>query len=595
MRVVAVGAAVDEAALVCALAAALGASTAGTVAELQAAIEAALPPSPAPRLRLVLDGVRAAAWTPALMRWLATIPIEVELDLGTATPEANSLVALHPALATLARVPAWDDALASALVDDDVAGWAAAERAGLLRRRDGAYVPRAALAAAARHASGGSTFDGLADRVISMLERASPGGSGDAPPRWRLRALDLRPLLRATIEHAEAWSLRQRAALLLHASALLELPVRLPIATATEGGAASALTAAAIDLLAGRPALAYEALQRASTDRGAARARRLSLLVPLELARGDHAAATTLLRAFDDEVATGAAELPLLAGEALQLRAAVQAAAGAPAAPVRQLVRQSVHLAHAEPALIAAAWRLFAELALPWTPGAGPVHGGYLTFRTDDELVEHDDCLAGLGLVERGVDALERLPIARLLAGGQLISACVELAVALTLAARGELVRAEGLRLAALVRLDRLERDGLLGRALFDDARALWAALTPTEVPAQVVDADLAIGLGGDWFKVAGGEPVVLRHRRVLRALLQLLVEARSTGVPTPGSALIAALWPGERASVAQLRNRLAVSLSQLRDLGLRPWLRLVDGGYWIEPDARVVVLAAGV
>jgi hypothetical protein len=543
----------------------------------------------------VLDGVRAAAWTPALMRWLATIPIEVELDLGTATPEANSLVALHPALATLARVPAWDDALASALVDDDVAGWAAAERAGLLRRRDGAYVPRAALAAAARHASGGSTFDGLADRVISMLERASPGGSGDAPPRWRLRALDLRPLLRATIEHAEAWSLRQRAALLLHASALLELPVRLPIATATEGGAASALTAAAIDLLAGRPALAYEALQRASTDRGAARARRLSLLVPLELARGDHAAATTLLRAFDDEVATGAAELPLLAGEALQLRAAVQAAAGAPAAPVRQLVRQSVHLAHAEPALIAAAWRLFAELALPWTPGAGPVHGGYLTFRTDDELVEHDDCLAGLGLVERGVDALERLPIARLLAGGQLISACVELAVALTLAARGELVRAEGLRLAALVRLDRLERDGLLGRALFDDARALWAALTPTEVPAQVVDADLAIGLGGDWFKVAGGEPVVLRHRRVLRALLQLLVEARSTGVPTPGSALIAALWPGERASVAQLRNRLAVSLSQLRDLGLRPWLRLVDGGYWIEPDARVVVLAAGV
>jgi hypothetical protein len=593
--VVAVGAAVDEAALVCALAAALGASTAGTVAELQAAIEAALPPSPAPRLRLVLDGVRAAAWTPALMRWLATIPIEVELDLGTATPEANSLVALHPALATLARVPAWDDALASALVDDDVAGWAAAERAGLLRRRDGAYVPRAALAAAARHASGGSTFDGLADRVISMLERASPGGSGDAPPRWRLRALDLRPLLRATIEHAEAWSLRQRAALLLHASALLELPVRLPIATATEGGAASALTAAAIDLLAGRPALAYEALQRASTDRGAARARRLSLLVPLELARGDHAAATTLLRAFDDEVATGAAELPLLAGEALQLRAAVQAAAGAPAAPVRQLVRQSVHLAHAEPALIAAAWRLFAELALPWTPGAGPVHGGYLTFRTDDELVEHDDCLAGLGLVERGVDALERLPIARLLAGGQLISACVELAVALTLAARGELVRAEGLRLAALVRLDRLERDGLLGRALFDDARALWAALTPTEVPAQVVDADLAIGLGGDWFKVAGGEPVVLRHRRVLRALLQLLVEARSTGVPTPGSALIAALWPGERASVAQLRNRLAVSLSQLRDLGLRPWLRLVDGGYWIEPDARVVVLAAGV
>jgi hypothetical protein len=595
VRVVAVGAAVDEAALVCALAAALGASTAGTVAELQAAIEAALPPSPAPRLRLVLDGVRAAAWTPALMRWLATIPIEVELDLGTATPEANSLVALHPALATLARVPAWDDALASALVDDDVAGWAAAERAGLLRRRDGAYVPRAALAAAARHASGGSTFDGLADRVISMLERASPGGSGDAPPRWRLRALDLRPLLRATIEHAEAWSLRQRAALLLHASALLELPVRLPIATATEGGAASALTAAAIDLLAGRPALAYEALQRASTDRGAARARRLSLLVPLELARGDHAAATTLLRAFDDEVATGAAELPLLAGEALQLRAAVQAAAGAPAAPVRQLVRQSVHLAHAEPALIAAAWRLFAELALPWTPGAGPVHGGYLTFRTDDELVEHDDCLAGLGLVERGVDALERLPIARLLAGGQLISACVELAVALTLAARGELVRAEGLRLAALVRLDRLERDGLLGRALFDDARALWAALTPTEVPAQVVDADLAIGLGGDWFKVAGGEPVVLRHRRVLRALLQLLVEARSTGVPTPGSALIAALWPGERASVAQLRNRLAVSLSQLRDLGLRPWLRLVDGGYWIEPDARVVVLAAGV
>lgn len=609
VRVVAVAAAPDEASLLCALAAALGAPTAGTPGDLRAAIEVALAAAPGPPPPLVLDGVRPAARTPALMAWLAGLPIAVALDAGEPNAEAVALLTRAPALATLAQLPAWDDALAAALLGEARAAATAAacreaERAGLVRRRDATYVPRATLAAAARQVAGAIGFDDLAERVVTLLERAEPGPSGDAPPRWRLRALDLRPLLRTLVDRTPAWALRQRAALRLHARTLLELSARLPIAAAPGAawrapgepgdGGHGALTAAAIELLAGRPALAYELLHQELPGDAMVRARRLSLLVPLELERGDHAAAARLLRAFDDEVAAGATELPLLAGEALQLRAAVQAALGAPPSEVRQLVRQSVHHAHAEPALIAAAWRLFAELALPWTPGAAPAHGGYLTFRTDAELVERDDCQAGLGQVQRGVDALERLPIARLLQAGQLISACVELAVALALAADGELARAEGLRLAALVRLDRLEREGQLDRALFDHARALWAALTPTPVPAQVVDADLAVGLGGDWFKVRGGEPVVLRHRRVLRSLLGLLLDARVAGAPVPGRALIAALWPGERAPLAQLKNRLAVQLSQLRDLGLRPWLQITDGGYWIDPRARVVVLADG-
>ncbi len=83
---------------------------------------------------------------------------------------------------------------------------------------------------------------------------------------------------------------------------------------------------------------------------------------------------------------------------------------------------------------------------------------------------------------------------------------------------------------------------------------------------------------------------VELGRRKILRHILAALLEARldPDAAPLTQSALLRAGWPGQRAESASARNRLHVSLSTLRKLGLDPLLRGDSAGYFLDPDITI-------
>ena len=56
---------------------------------------------------------------------------------------------------------------------------------------------------------------------------------------------------------------------------------------------------------------------------------------------------------------------------------------------------------------------------------------------------------------------------------------------------------------------------------------------------------------------------------------------------------LVDRLWPGEKMTQASAQNRLQVSLSSLRSLGLREILQRTDKGYRLDPAHPVLVRPA--
>lgn len=83
---------------------------------------------------------------------------------------------------------------------------------------------------------------------------------------------------------------------------------------------------------------------------------------------------------------------------------------------------------------------------------------------------------------------------------------------------------------------------------------------------------------------------VDLRRRRVLRRLWAAL---HDEAVTNPGGCLSAeqlveAGWPGERISWDSARNRLHVSLSGLRKLGLGSTLQCEEAGWRLDPAVRL-------
>ena len=83
---------------------------------------------------------------------------------------------------------------------------------------------------------------------------------------------------------------------------------------------------------------------------------------------------------------------------------------------------------------------------------------------------------------------------------------------------------------------------------------------------------------------------VELGRRKILRLLVAALLEARldPDAAPLTQSALLRAGWPGQRAESASARNRLHVSLSTLRKLGLDPLLRGDSAGYFLDPGIAI-------
>lgn len=109
----------------------------------------------------------------------------------------------------------------------------------------------------------------------------------------------------------------------------------------------------------------------------------------------------------------------------------------------------------------------------------------------------------------------------------------------------------------------------------------------------------LELAPDGSWFVGARGL-VRLDRRRVLMRIVKALADhaATSPGSPLPTAELIARTWPGERFLPSSGTNRLYFAICALRDLGLRPYLRHVPGGYLLDrsgrPQVPELTLAAG-
>ena len=86
------------------------------------------------------------------------------------------------------------------------------------------------------------------------------------------------------------------------------------------------------------------------------------------------------------------------------------------------------------------------------------------------------------------------------------------------------------------------------------------------------------------------GQVVDLSRRGVLWRLVSGLAEARREQPPRPLDVheLVAVGWPGEAPTGESGINRVKVSLSTLRKLGLRDVLVRRDGGYLFDPAVPI-------
>jgi predicted ATPase/Tfp pilus assembly protein PilF len=95
------------------------------------------------------------------------------------------------------------------------------------------------------------------------------------------------------------------------------------------------------------------------------------------------------------------------------------------------------------------------------------------------------------------------------------------------------------------------------------------------------------------WFALPDGTRVELGRRRALRNVLLRLVDerVRAPGAGIPSRTLINAGWPDEKILARAARNRLNVTITTLRNLGLRNVLIGDEEGYRLDPDVPVRVV----
>ena len=127
----------------------------------------------------------------------------------------------------------------------------------------------------------------------------------------------------------------------------------------------------------------------------------------------------------------------------------------------------------------------------------------------------------------------------------------------------------------------------LLERAIAEPARTA----EPTAAPRAASLPMLIVGPEARWFRLREHQPV-----RVLKAQAGRLVLARLVRqhVDAPGRALslgdlFAAGWPGERIAPKAAANRVYVTLTKLRQLGLGGLLQSRDDGFLLDPAAIVL------
>lgn len=100
----------------------------------------------------------------------------------------------------------------------------------------------------------------------------------------------------------------------------------------------------------------------------------------------------------------------------------------------------------------------------------------------------------------------------------------------------------------------------------------------------------LLAGTSTIWVRLNGGDTIDLERRRVVRRILDELIEHRihHPGRPVPVSQLVEAAWPGQRFVAESGANRVYVAIATLRTLGLGEVLQTRSGGYLIDSHAVV-------
>lgn len=100
----------------------------------------------------------------------------------------------------------------------------------------------------------------------------------------------------------------------------------------------------------------------------------------------------------------------------------------------------------------------------------------------------------------------------------------------------------------------------------------------------------LDIGPECRWFAPPGEERVELGRSKVLRNLLEVLVERRidQPGQPVEMEELIASGWPEQKLVESAGQNRVYVSISKLRNLGLDDLIVTGEKAYYLDPDVPV-------
>ena len=184
-----------------------------------------------------------------------------------------------------------------------------------------------------------------------------------------------------------------------------------------------------------------------------------------------------------------------------------------------------------------------------------------------------------------------------LLAATRLHRGHLDLAEARAAATRGDAATAARAHAAAEERLrdarERLatttRRSGEVVQAARLLERAIAGELAPSRSrppPPQrlVVHRDV------EWFLPPAAPAVRCRRRYVIQRILDTLVRARleRPGEPVSAEALLEAGWPRERILPGAAKNRLHVSLSRMRELGLRGALLASDDGWLIDPAVEV-------
>ena len=117
--------------------------------------------------------------------------------------------------------------------------------------------------------------------------------------------------------------------------------------------------------------------------------------------------------------------------------------------------------------------------------------------------------------------------------------------------------------------------------------RILSAAIARAGSELAATDR-LVVGRDGRWFRIAGAEVSLARHR-ALRLLVLALAETRvrSPGRALDWEALLAIGWPGERVATGGA-HRVQVAIATLRRRGLHDVLARRDDGYLLDPRTPV-------